>query len=87
MKFFLPKSDEIKSHQDKFDKNNIRDYIDGYLKEMQERKIKDPNTSITRNIHLIPFGLLITNTSNYYSKQWTNLNPIVALLLVPAVKP
>jgi len=29
--------------------NNIRDYIDGYLVEMEIRKKKDPKTSITSN--------------------------------------
>ncbi|CAG2169763.1 unnamed protein product [Oppiella nova] len=35
---------EISSHRKSLDTNNKRDYIDGYLAEMEVRQRKDPNT-------------------------------------------
>ncbi|CAG2172581.1 unnamed protein product [Oppiella nova] len=39
---------EISSHRKSLDTNNKRDYIDGYLAEMEVRQRKDPNTHFTR---------------------------------------
>ncbi|CAG2172580.1 unnamed protein product [Oppiella nova] len=38
---------EISSHRKSLDTNNKRDYIDGYLAEMEVRQRKDPNTHFT----------------------------------------
>ncbi|CAG2104432.1 unnamed protein product [Medioppia subpectinata] len=37
----------LKSHQKTMDTNNKRDYIDGFLHEMEKRRQTDPNTSFT----------------------------------------
>ena len=43
---------EISSHRKSLDINNKRDYIDGYLAEMEVRQRKDPNTHFTRQSNL-----------------------------------
>ncbi|XP_054724532.1 cytochrome P450 2J6-like [Uloborus diversus] len=39
---------EIDEHHSTLDANSIRDYMDGFLLQMEQRKYKDPNTSFTR---------------------------------------
>lgn len=39
---------EISEHEVTLDPNSIRDYMDGFLLQMQQREYKDPNTSFTK---------------------------------------
>lgn len=41
---------EIDDHQATLDQNSIRDYMDGFLLQMEQRQYKDPNTSFTRGM-------------------------------------
>ncbi|GFY75842.1 cytochrome P450 1A2 [Trichonephila inaurata madagascariensis] len=42
-------SEEMKKHEETLDPNNVRDFIDGYLLEIQKRS-NDPNTTFRREV-------------------------------------